>query len=50
VITVNESRKALLNGLKERIQSSEVAHVLNRSPLLGMVDRSQFWTVPQSRV
>ena len=35
---------------EKRIQSPEVAHVLNHSPLLGMVDSSQFWTVPQSRV
>ena len=46
VVTVNESRKALLNDPKERIQSAEVAHVLNHSPLLRMVDSRQFWTVP----
>jgi len=45
VLTVNESRKALLNDPKELIQSAEVAHVLNHSPLLRMVDSRQFWTV-----
>jgi hypothetical protein len=45
VVTVNESRKALLNDPKERIQSAEVAHILNHSLLLRMVDSKQFWTV-----
>jgi uncharacterized UBP type Zn finger protein len=46
VFTVNECRKALLNDPEEWIQSAEVAHVLNHSPLLRMVDSRQFWTVP----
>src|SRR3984893_6140223 len=45
VVTVNESRKALLDDPKERIESAEVAHVLNHSPLLRMVDSRHSWSV-----
>src|ERR1700737_1551929 len=45
MITVNEFRKALLDDPKERIESAEVAHVLNHSPLLRMVDSRQSWSV-----
>src|SRR5258707_8641161 len=45
VATVDESRKALLDGPKERIKSAEVAHILDHSPPLRMVDSRQFWTV-----
>src|ERR1700737_4949906 len=45
VLTVHVSRKAFLDDPKERIQRTEVVHVLDHSPLLRMVDSSQFWTV-----
>src|ERR1700694_3259563 len=45
VLTVHVSRKPFLDDPKERIQRAEVVHVLDHSPLLRMVDSSQFWTV-----
>src|SRR3954453_21709619 len=44
VVTVNESRKALLNDPKERMQSTEVVHFPSHSPLLRLVDIRQFPT------
>ena len=45
VLTVHVSRNALLDNPKERLQRTEVVHVLNHSPLLRMVDSRQFSTV-----
>ena len=45
VVSVHVSLKALLNDAEERVQGAEIAHVLNHSPLLRMVDSKQFWTV-----
>jgi hypothetical protein len=42
VATVDESRKALFDGPKERIKSAEVAHILDHSPLSEWLTADNF--------